>query len=128
MDPTVQLLLLEQEGRSLEDHTRDFVDLTHLIRYPNSCLCMFYYVGLTTATKTKLSGHDPRGSFAAFMEWLLEQNGLYFAICPAEEDISSPTPEPETSQPSSGCTELKPEPTADRESEPYVIDCSSPIL
>ncbi|KAI2649134.1 Cell surface glycoprotein [Labeo rohita] len=68
------------------DHTKDFLDLAHLTHYLDSCLCMFYYVGLNTATKVMLSGH-------------------------AEEDIASTTPEPQTSQPSSCCREQLPEPT-----------------
>ncbi|XP_016142516.1 proteoglycan 4-like [Sinocyclocheilus grahami] len=79
---------------------------------------MFYYVGLNTATKAKLSGKGPRGSFATFMKWMLENNGSQFTVWPAEENICSPTPEPETSQPSSHCTEQSSEPTADGEPEP----------
>ncbi|KTF98441.1 hypothetical protein cypCar_00002113 [Cyprinus carpio] len=63
-----------------------------------------------------------RGSFAGFVEWVLERNGQYYSVCPAEEDISSPTPKPETSQPSLHCcTEHKPEPTADADQEPALI-------
>ena len=56
------------------------------------------------------------------MEWVLEKNGSPFTVCPAEEDISSPTPEPETIQLTSCCTELKPEPTAAAEPEPVMIE------
>ncbi len=61
MDPTFQFLLLKQEDRSLEDYTRDFLDLAHLTHYLDSCLCVFYYVGLNTTTKAKLSRCGPRG-------------------------------------------------------------------
>ncbi|XP_042633165.1 proteoglycan 4-like [Cyprinus carpio] len=53
---------------------------------------------------------------------VLKENRLFFSICPAEEDISSPTPEPETSQKSPRCcTENSPEPTAATEPEPATI-------
>ncbi|XP_050959111.1 uncharacterized protein LOC127160520 [Labeo rohita] len=45
----------------------------------------------------------------------------YFSICPTEEHISSPIPEPETSQLSSSrCMEVSSEPTTDGELEPAV--------
>ncbi|XP_026111348.1 endoplasmic reticulum chaperone BiP-like [Carassius auratus] len=55
--------------------------------------------------------------FAAFVEWVLAKNGSSFTFSTAEEDISSPTPDPETSQPPSRQTE--PEPTAAAEPKPF---------
>ncbi|KAF4115831.1 hypothetical protein G5714_003320 [Onychostoma macrolepis] len=40
--PAVQLLCLEQMDRSLEDHTRDFLDLACLTHFPDRSLCVFY--------------------------------------------------------------------------------------
>ena len=121
--PGVRLLCLEQLDRSLEDHTRDFFDLACLTDFPDRALSAFYYAGLSERCKARLPANGPREDFAAFVEWVLEQNGSPFTVCPAEEEISSPTPDPETSQPSPRCTELEtaaaaePEPIADREEE-----------
>ncbi len=65
-------------------------------------------------------------NFAACVEWVLENIGLYFSVCPDDEDIFSPTPKLETSQPSSRCTELLPEPTADVEPEPAATEPTIP--
>ncbi|XP_016110248.1 vegetative cell wall protein gp1-like [Sinocyclocheilus grahami] len=95
--PAVLLLCLEQQDRSLEDHTRDFFACQRTV---------------------------PRR--------ILPLSWIYF--CPTEEDISSPTPEPETSQPSSHCMEQMPEPTIDREHkpaatrEPESIPATEPIV
>lgn len=52
---------------------------------------------------------------------------LLFTIGLAEEDFSSPTPNPEPSQlPSLCCMKLMPEPTADMEPEPAAIDKPEP--
>ncbi len=101
-NPNVALLCLEQRDHSLETDTRDLLELvTH---YPDCSLCVFYISSLSEWSKTLLPGRGPRDYFAACVE-LLENNGLYFTVCPADEDISSPTPKPVTSQPSSRCTE-----------------------
>lgn len=56
---------------------------------------------------------------AAYMEWVLVNNGSAFTICPAEDDNTSLTLDPELSQPPpTHRTDLKPESTADGESEP----------
>jgi len=39
--PAVHLLLLEQEDHSLEDHTREFLDLPCLTQYQDRSLCSF---------------------------------------------------------------------------------------
>ncbi len=117
--PAVQLLCLEQQDRSLEDHTRDFLDLACLKHFPDRSLGIFYITSLSERCKARLPANGPEENF---VEWVLERNGLYFSICPTEEVISSPTHEPETSQPSSRCTELLPEPTADGEPEPAATE------
>ncbi|KAL0183017.1 hypothetical protein M9458_022392 [Cirrhinus mrigala] len=71
MDPAVQIILLEQGNRSLEDHTRDFVHLVPLMHYPDSCLCTFYRAGLNTTIKAQLSGDGPRESIADYIVWVL---------------------------------------------------------
>ncbi len=116
-NPNVALLCLEQRDRTLETHTRDFLELACQTHYPDRSLCVFYISSLSEWSKACLPGSGPRDNFATCLEWVLENNGLYFSICPAE-DISSPTPKPVTSQPSSRCTEISPEPTPDGETEP----------
>ncbi len=115
--PAVQLLCLEQRDRSLEDHTRDFLNLACLTHFPDCSLCVFYISSLSERCKARLPANGPKEDFAAFVEWVLENNGSPLTICPSEEDISSPTHVPETSQLSSRCTESLPEPTADGEPE-----------
>ncbi len=97
-----------------------FLDLACLTRFPD--LCVFYITSLSERCKARLPANGPEEDFATFVEWVLERNGLYFSICPAVEDISSPTQEPETSQPSFCCTELLPEPTTDGEPEPATTE------
>ncbi len=125
--PAVQLLCLEQMDRSLEDHTRDFLDLTCLTHFLNRSLCTFYITSLSERCKACLPANGPKENFAACVEWVLESNGLFFSICPAE-DNSIPTPDPEPSQPSPSCyTECSPEPTAATEPEPATITAPTPF-
>ncbi|KAL0185578.1 hypothetical protein M9458_017248, partial [Cirrhinus mrigala] len=63
-----------------------------------------------------------RENFIAFVEWVLEKNGPYFSICPTMEDISSPIPEPDTSQLSSCCNEQVPDSTVDGEPKPAMTE------
>ncbi len=125
--PAVQLLCLEQMGRSLEDHTRDFLDLACLTHFPDRSLCVFYITSLSEQCKARLPADSPKENFTACVEWVLENNGLFFSVCPVE-DNSSPTPEPEPSQPPpSRCTECSPEPTAAAEPEPAAIKEPTPF-
>ncbi|XP_026059300.1 vegetative cell wall protein gp1-like [Carassius auratus] len=101
--PAVRLLCLEQLDRSLEDHTRDFLDLACLTHFPDR-------------SKARLPANSPQEDFATFVEWVLEKNGSAWTISTAEEDNSIPTPDPETSQPPS--RHMVPEPTAAAEPEP----------
>ncbi|KAL0150683.1 hypothetical protein M9458_053987 [Cirrhinus mrigala] len=101
--PAVLLLLLEQGNRSLVDHTRDFVHLVPLTHYPDSCLCTFYRAGLNIATKAQLIADYIESSLTA-------------------EDDTSPTQDPEPSQPASRHAEFEPEPTADDEPEPRATE------
>ncbi|KAL0150955.1 hypothetical protein M9458_053742 [Cirrhinus mrigala] len=117
-NPAVLLLLLEQGNRSLVDHTRDFVYLAPLTHYPDSCLCTFYRAGLNIATKAQLSGDGPRESIADYIEWVLVS---YRSSLTAEDD-TSPTQDPEPSQPASRHAEFEPEPTADDEPEPRATE------
>lgn len=63
------------------------------------------------------------GNFAKFVEWVLVNCGSRFIICPAEEDITSPAPDLEPSQPSTlASTDFMPEPmeqTKEPMPEPY---------
>ncbi len=122
-EPAVQLLCLEQQDRPLEDHTRDFIDLACLTHFPDRSLCVFYITSLSEWCKARLPADGPKENFAACVEWVLENNGLFFS-----EDNSSPTPDPEPSQPSpSRCTECSPEPTAAAEPEPAAITEPTPL-
>ncbi|XP_052461335.1 uncharacterized protein LOC128019410 [Carassius gibelio] len=113
--PEFLILLLKQEGRSLEDHTRQFILLAYATSYPDNALCTFYNTSLNSKCRALSSEDGPREDFAAFVEWTLARNGSPLTVCPIE-DLASPTPDPETSQPPSRRTE--PEPTAAAESEP----------
>lgn len=71
---------------------------------------MCYFTSLSERCKACLPSNGPRENFAAFVEWVLENDGLFFPVCPTEDTLS-PTPQPETSQPSLRCTERLHEPT-----------------
>ncbi|KAI2655727.1 FMRFamide-related peptides type HF-4 [Labeo rohita] len=120
-NPAVLLLLLEQENRSLVDHTTDFVHFVHLVpltHYPDSSLCTFYRAGLNIATKAQLSGEGPRESFADYIEWVLVSCRSSLTA----EDDTSPTQDPEPSQPAPRHAEFEPEPTKDDEPEPQATE------
>ncbi|XP_058625419.1 uncharacterized protein LOC131536483 [Onychostoma macrolepis] len=115
-------------GRSLEDHTRDFLDLACLTHFPDCSLCVFYISSLSERCKARLPANGPKEDFAACVEWVLENNGLFFSICLSEEDISSPTPEPETSQPSPRYTEPEPQISSDQVREPATSSVLNGVL
>lgn len=96
--PTVHLLLPEQGDHSLEDHTRDFLDLVCLTHYPYCLLCVFYHTELIEQSKTH--GWPLRGSFIEYEERVLVQCDSSFTICLTDKDITSLTADPEPSQPS----------------------------
>ncbi|KAL0189499.1 hypothetical protein M9458_016598, partial [Cirrhinus mrigala] len=112
------IILLEQGNRSLEDHTRDFVHLVPLTHYPDSCLCTFYRAGLNTTIKAQLSGDGPRESIADYIVWVLVSSR---SLLTTKYD-TSPTQDPEHSQPSPRHAEFEPEPTADEEPEPRATE------
>ncbi|KAL0177682.1 hypothetical protein M9458_026576, partial [Cirrhinus mrigala] len=122
-DPAVLILLLEQGDRSLEDHTKDFVFLANYTHYPDNCLCSFYFAGLNTTTRVQLSGEGPRESLATYVEWVSCNSSLTMDFA---DDDTSPTLDPEPSQPSPQFAEHEPEHTADGEPEPSATDEPSP--
>lgn len=65
----------------------------------------------STPPKANLPVDGPRGSFTEY-EWVLVQNNSPFTVCIMNEDITSPTPDPEPSQPAMPTAEM-PELTAD---------------
>ncbi len=80
--PAVLVLLLEQGDRSLEDHTEDFVFLTNLTHYLDSCLCstdmpvllppsseLSSYPELSTCLATCSSYHPCHFSSATAASW-----------------------------------------------------------
>lgn len=93
--PAIQLLHHEQEQRSHKGLLGGRASLN-----------------IWTAFSVYLPGNGPWGDFAAFVEWMLVNNGSAFTICPAPEDITSTTPDPEPGQPpSTYCMEPMPEPS-----------------
>ncbi len=122
MDPLLRpeflLLLLEQEDRSLEDHTRLFRFLTNTTSYPDDTLCSLYDASLNTACRALSSEDGPREDFAAFVEWTLARNGSPLTVS-QEDDLARSTPEP--SPPSPRGTEHQPEPTDGGEPFPAAI-------
>ncbi len=100
MDPLLRpeflLLLLEQEDRSLEDHTRLFQFLANTTSYPDDVLCSFYDASLNTACRALSSEDGPREDFAAFVEWTLVRNGSPLTVS-QEDDLTRSTPDPEPS-------------------------------
>jgi len=82
-DPAVLILLLEQRGRSLEDHTEDFVFLSTHTHYAVNCLCSFYDAGLNMRAV-----ESPRESFAAFGEWVLVSFKSPLTVKIADNDTS----------------------------------------
>ncbi len=124
MDPLLRpeflLLLLEQEDRSLEDHTRLFLCVANATSYPDDVLCSFYDASLNTASRALSSEDGPREDFAAFVEWTLARNGSPLTVSP-EDDLARSTPDPEPSPPSPCGKEHQPEPTDDGEPFPAAI-------
>ncbi len=124
MDPLVRpeflLLLLEQEDRSLEDHTRLFLCVVNATSYPDDTLCSFYDASLNTASRALSSEDGPREDFTAFVEWTLARNGSPLTVSP-EDDLARSTPDPEPSPPSPRGKEHQPEPTDDGEPFPSAI-------
>ncbi len=124
MDPLLRpeflLLLLEQEDRSLEDHTRLFLCVANATSYPDDALCSFYDASLNTASRALSSEDGPREDFAAFVEWTLARNGSPLTVSP-EDNLARSTPDPEPSPPSPRGKEHQPEPTDDGEPFPTAI-------
>ncbi len=79
-NPNIALLCLEQGDRPLEDHTQDFLHLACLSHYPDRSLCVFYHASLSERSKARVPADGPRDNFAAFVEWVLEKNGLFFCL------------------------------------------------
>ncbi|ROL46443.1 hypothetical protein DPX16_21627 [Anabarilius grahami] len=113
---TYQLLCLEQKDHSLEDHASGLFRFGSLTHYPD---CSLYDFTTPASGNACLPVNCPREDFATYVEWVLVNNGSAFTICPAEDDITSPTLDAEPSQPlPTHCTERTPEPTTDSEPEP----------
>lgn len=98
----VHFLQQEQGNCSLEDHTRDFLDLSraYLTHFPDHSLWVFLHTGLNEWSKSRLPVEGPRPTFTIYVEWVLVQNDSPFTVYIADEDNTGPTPDPETSQPS----------------------------
>lgn len=112
--PAVQLQYLEQGESSLEEYLEVFLKLAYQSPHPDDSLCLFLYTGLNTATRAQLFGEGPRGSFSAYMEWVLDSCGSALTVGPADDDTSS-TPNPVPSPVPPRCEERQFAPTADEE-------------
>ncbi|KTG03694.1 hypothetical protein cypCar_00037262 [Cyprinus carpio] len=77
---------------------------------------------LSEQCKARLPANGPKKDFTAFAEWVLVNCISPFTVCPAEEDFTSPTPNPEPNQPSLRYMGSMPKPTADREPAPATIN------
>lgn len=95
--PAIKLLCLEQRDCSLEDHTRDFLDL----------VCLTHYLAHLLR---------PLGRFCSVCGVSAGHNELSFTIYHEEAETQSPEPSPPNPPHSPLCTERTPEPTA-------AIDC-----
>lgn len=82
------LLCLEQGDRSLKEHLEEFLNLIYLSHFQDNYLCSFLLAGINTSTKAQLSGEGPRGSFKAFLEWLLVSCGSPFTVGSDGNDTS----------------------------------------
>ncbi len=115
--PAVQLLCLEQKDHSLEDHTRDFLDLACLTHFLDRSLCFFFtspawassvrHACQRTVPKRKISPLSWSGCWRTI--------DLHSLSAPQRRIYPAPLPNHRPVQPSSRCTELLPEPTADGE-------------
>ncbi|XP_026086224.1 uncharacterized protein LOC113061357 isoform X6 [Carassius auratus] len=78
--PAVQLLCLEHLGHSLEDHTRDFLDLACLTPFQDGTLCTLYYHGLSERYKP---ANGPRADLGRQRRGVLVNNRSLFRSTPA---------------------------------------------
>ncbi|ROL42328.1 hypothetical protein DPX16_8207, partial [Anabarilius grahami] len=112
--PSFLLICREQGNRSIEAHIAEYLDLAHQLSFLDNCLCSFLFVGLNASTKAQLSEEGPRGSFAAYVEWVLASCGSSFTVGFDDND-TSPTPTPVPSQEPPDGEERQRDPTRDRE-------------
>lgn len=98
MPPEVRLLLLRQSIRSLEDHTQDFLNLSHQTDFPDKSFIVFYRTSLNEPLKTQVFYEDPRGSFADFAEQALLLRRSLLTVREVVESslvkMAAATPEP----------------------------------
>ncbi|KAI2645723.1 Nucleolar protein 9 [Labeo rohita] len=83
-------------GIALSRTTPRTLFLAPMTHYLVSSLCSFYRTRLNPTTRAQLSGNGPRESLAAYIEWVLVSSRSSWTT----EDDTSPSPDPEPSQPS----------------------------
>ncbi|XP_051768670.1 histone-lysine N-methyltransferase 2D-like isoform X2 [Ctenopharyngodon idella] len=105
--------------RSLEEHLKEFLILAYLSHFPDDYLCSFLLAGINTSTKAQLSGQGPRGSFKAFLEWLLISCGLPFTVRPVAP-APLPTRCPARNRRAAACA-LRREPASTTMHEPELL-------
>lgn len=94
MDMAIVCLLLLKQGAP--SRTLILACLNHCLEHS---VCIFLHTSLNERSKACLTIEGPRGSFTAYVEWVLAQCDSLFTVCPVDEDIASPdsTPEPDPS-------------------------------
>lgn len=82
-------LLRTQDGRSLEDHTSEFLVLAYQTHYLDSALISFYYAGLNEQLKNKIPFYGPWGRFVDLVGLVLSKSGSSFTVGEMEDYVVS---------------------------------------
>lgn len=88
MDPAVRLIQLCQGTHTLEDHTRDFLDIAYLTDLLDFALVDFYCDGLNYHFQSTLLHIGPQGLLCEFLDYVLQLKGSPFTVGEVEEDPS----------------------------------------
>lgn len=118
----ILLLCLEQGELTLKDHTQVFVEITNITHYPGHVPVYLLQGKPQLLNMLSCLGMVPGGILPKFVEWVLVSCNLTFTIGPVEEGFTSPTLDPEPSQPSPHCVECQPKPAVTDEPSPRVAE------
>lgn len=77
-----------QKDRSLEIHTREFLELAHQTYYLEHSLCL--EMQHTQNEWAHLPGCSPQNDFTTCVEWVLVNNNLAFTIGLTEPSLALP--------------------------------------
>ncbi|KAL0153759.1 hypothetical protein M9458_050875 [Cirrhinus mrigala] len=86
MDTNITLCRLKQGPRSLEQHTREFLAISHYSDLPDICLIEIFCDGINQPLRERLRREGPRSSLAAFLDFALSCVGSSFTVGVAEEE------------------------------------------